>query len=140
MWGLPVTYDCYNYIHSFGQSAIFLIGGKSKQTKPTPILLRSGDVVIMSRDARLAYHGVPRILPPSEGGEVPACLTTEAVMHGAHCDGCSIEQEGNRSGGVAGNCGNCGELLSVWTDVMTYLSVSRINVNVRQVVSEEYHF
>ncbi|KZT24117.1 hypothetical protein NEOLEDRAFT_1163471 [Neolentinus lepideus HHB14362 ss-1] len=48
---------------SLGNAAIFLIGGLTRDTEPTAILLRSGDVVIMSGPAcRRAYHGVPRIL------------------------------------------------------------------------------
>ncbi|KII88992.1 hypothetical protein PLICRDRAFT_159996 [Plicaturopsis crispa FD-325 SS-3] len=48
---------------SLGNAAIFLIGGLTRDEAPTPILLRSGDVVIMSGPAcRRAYHGVPRIL------------------------------------------------------------------------------
>ncbi|KAF9069937.1 hypothetical protein BDP27DRAFT_1293353 [Rhodocollybia butyracea] len=48
---------------SLGNAAIFLIGGLTRDTDPIPILLRSGDVVIMSGPAcRRAYHGVPRIL------------------------------------------------------------------------------
>ncbi|KAF7304783.1 hypothetical protein MKEN_01192400 [Mycena kentingensis (nom. inval.)] len=54
---------------SLGNAAIFLIGGETRESKPTSILLRSGDAVIMSGPAcRRAYHGVPRIiegtLPP----------------------------------------------------------------------------
>lgn len=33
---------------SFGQSAIFLIGGKSRDDEALPIMINSGDVVIMS--------------------------------------------------------------------------------------------
>ena len=47
---------------SFGRPAVFLIGGPTKQTKPESILLRSGDVLIMTEKARNSYHGVPRIL------------------------------------------------------------------------------
>ncbi|KAJ6630707.1 hypothetical protein B0H10DRAFT_1982559 [Mycena sp. CBHHK59/15] len=48
---------------SLGNAAVFLIGGLTRDTEPVPILLRSGDVVIMSGPAcRRAYHGVPRIL------------------------------------------------------------------------------
>ncbi len=47
---------------SLGNAAIFLIGGLTRDTEPLPILLRSGDVLIMSGPAcRRAYHGVPRI-------------------------------------------------------------------------------
>ncbi|KAJ4488135.1 hypothetical protein J3R30DRAFT_3279865 [Lentinula aciculospora] len=48
---------------SLGNAAVFLMGGLTRDTEPIPILLRSGDVVIMSGPAcRRAYHGVPRIL------------------------------------------------------------------------------
>ncbi|KDQ14571.1 hypothetical protein BOTBODRAFT_32704 [Botryobasidium botryosum FD-172 SS1] len=48
---------------SLGNAAIFLIGGLTRDVEPVPILLRSGDVVVMSGPGcRRAYHGVPRIL------------------------------------------------------------------------------
>ncbi|PSS32177.1 hypothetical protein PHLCEN_2v2050 [Hermanssonia centrifuga] len=48
---------------SLGCAAVFLIGGSTRDTEPMPILLRSGDVVVMSGPrCRRAYHGVPRIL------------------------------------------------------------------------------
>ncbi|KAF8654179.1 hypothetical protein AX16_003708 [Volvariella volvacea WC 439] len=48
---------------SLGNAAIFLIGGQTRDSEPVPILLRSGDVLIMSGPVcRRAYHGVPRIL------------------------------------------------------------------------------
>ena len=47
---------------SLGQAAIFLIGGSSLATVPTAVLLRSGDVLLMERESRLAFHAVPRIL------------------------------------------------------------------------------
>ncbi|XP_060865895.1 nucleic acid dioxygenase ALKBH1 [Metopolophium dirhodum] len=49
---------------SFGLSAIFLIGGRSLDDKPSAILLRSGDVIVMSKESRLCYHGVPKVLLP----------------------------------------------------------------------------
>ncbi|XP_065584536.1 nucleic acid dioxygenase ALKBH1-like [Artemia franciscana] len=47
---------------SFGQSALFLLGGLTKEEDPSIIKLESGDVLIMSGESRLCYHGVPRIL------------------------------------------------------------------------------
>ncbi|GFO35385.1 alkylated DNA repair protein alkb homolog 1-like [Plakobranchus ocellatus] len=49
---------------SFGQTAIFLLGGQTKSVKPTALFLRSGDICVMSGPSRLAYHAVPKILPP----------------------------------------------------------------------------
>ena len=54
---------------SLGQPAIFLIGGSSLATVPTAVLLRSGDVLLMERESRLAYHAVPRILVGPAGTE-----------------------------------------------------------------------
>ncbi|KAJ8683471.1 hypothetical protein QAD02_019263 [Eretmocerus hayati] len=47
---------------SFGQTAIFLIGGHNREDPADAIFLRSGDVIVMSGDSRLRYHGVPKIL------------------------------------------------------------------------------
>lgn len=48
---------------SLGNATVFLIGGLTRDTEPTGIILRSGDVLIMSGPAcRRAYHSVPRIL------------------------------------------------------------------------------
>ncbi|KAJ3520201.1 hypothetical protein NM688_g9197 [Phlebia brevispora] len=48
---------------SLGCAAVFLMGAMSRDTKPAALLLRSGDIVIMSGPhCRRAYHGVPRIL------------------------------------------------------------------------------
>lgn len=56
---------------SLGNAAVFLIGGLTRDIAPIPILLRSGDVVVMSGPAcRRAYHGIPRILE----GTLPAHL------------------------------------------------------------------
>ncbi|KAJ7905407.1 hypothetical protein B0H14DRAFT_2660170 [Mycena olivaceomarginata] len=43
---------------SLGNAAVFLIGGLTRDIEPVPILLRSGDVVIMSGpECRRAFHG-----------------------------------------------------------------------------------
>lgn len=56
------VYFCNFKFDSLGLSAIFLIGGHSLDEKPTAILLRSGDAIIMSRESRLCYHGIPKVL------------------------------------------------------------------------------
>ena len=38
---------------SLGCPAIFLIGGRSRSDPPTPLLVRSGDVIVMARESRL---------------------------------------------------------------------------------------
>lgn len=55
---------------SFGMPAIFLIGGADKNVKPTAVKLRSGDALIMSGQSRLAYHGLPLVLPHPESSKI----------------------------------------------------------------------
>ncbi|KAF9005595.1 hypothetical protein BDQ17DRAFT_1240252 [Cyathus striatus] len=88
---------------SLGNAAVFLIGGLTRDTEPVPILLRSGDVVIMSGPAcRRAYHGVPRILE----GTLPP-----------HLQRASLKQDEQ----------------GAWQPYEDYLHTTRININVRQV-------
>ncbi len=164
--------------HSLGQSAVFLIGGQSKQVPPVPLLLNSGDIVIMSGSSRLAYHGVPRVLPPSHTHAVPWCLEKEqlkncvcsrtevrpgktlsefessmTVCKGARKeDGNAINDEDITKGMNDGQfstkdsdcalvvCSVCSQLAKSWDTFVEYLCVSRININVRQVVSEKFKF
>lgn len=199
---------CESISFSFGQSAVFLVGGKTKQVRPLPLLLNSGDIVIMSGESRLAYHGVPRIVPPvCPGNSIPKCLSIEPLGNcqcwtGHHksrpvfptaskaetvcthletdkticIEGkrsiCGASTQWSDSGGcqpLGGNlmkqssdcrdvlssnlhstvkdnisslslspaatseCSICSELVKSWPSFMDYLSVSRININVRQV-------
>ncbi|KAG1081807.1 hypothetical protein G6F42_022816 [Rhizopus arrhizus] len=47
---------------SLGQSCIYLIGGLTRETVPVPLLLKSGDIVVMTGPCRKAFHGVPLII------------------------------------------------------------------------------
>ncbi|GAB6021315.1 hypothetical protein CHUAL_014129 [Chamberlinius hualienensis] len=47
---------------SFGLTGLFLLGGATKDTEPSAMFLRSGDIMVMSGPSRLSYHAVPRIL------------------------------------------------------------------------------
>ena len=60
---------------SLGCSAIFLLGTRSKTDTPKALLLRSGDVVVMSGESRYCYHGIPAILPPGLDAQLfpPPC-------------------------------------------------------------------
>lgn len=42
---------------SCGCTAVFLIGGASRDVPPVPLVLESGDVVVMGGASRLFYHG-----------------------------------------------------------------------------------
>lgn len=47
---------------SLGDAARFVIGGLSRGDPTQPLILRSGDVLVMGGASRLRYHGVTRIL------------------------------------------------------------------------------
>ncbi|XP_028251661.1 nucleic acid dioxygenase ALKBH1 [Parambassis ranga] len=107
---------------SFGQSAIFLLGGTCRQDPPTAMYMNSGDVMVMSGQSRLLYHAVPRILPPPQG---PTALETE---------GCGLASS-MQDGAVV-------ELVSEedWTLCSRYIQSSRVNVTVRQVLRQGQSF
>jgi alkylated DNA repair protein (DNA oxidative demethylase) len=50
---------------SLGDAAIFRIGGPSRRDPTVSFKLSSGDVCLLAGPARLAFHGVDRILPGS---------------------------------------------------------------------------
>ena len=177
------------------------------------MMLHSGDIVIMSDESRLAFHGVPKVLPPSTQSEVPDCLSSAALDqivqqqkgpgHGDHTccicaadltsgqlrpgvvavateectrerylktdhttlsaepthkridrvdctgtDSCRSTAESCTNSGVrlddvhhgTNVCLSCQQIIADWPQFEQYLSVSRINVNVRQVVSEKCKF
>ena len=62
--------------YSFGSACVFLLGGKTREDPVVAVMLRSGDVCVLSEQARFFFHGVPRIiseenplLSEGEGGE-----------------------------------------------------------------------
>ena len=50
---------------SLGDSAVFRIGGLARRGATRSMKLHSGDAVVLAGDARLAYHGIDRILGSS---------------------------------------------------------------------------
>ncbi|XP_043552974.1 nucleic acid dioxygenase ALKBH1 isoform X2 [Chiloscyllium plagiosum] len=102
---------------SFGQSAVFLLGGLKRQDPPLPMFIHSGDIVIMSGRSRLLYHAVPRVVPNLEGKAIPSCLEQTTTRNS-----CSDDTNYRQSG--EGD----------WEICMKYLQNSRVNVTVRQVL------
>uniref|UniRef100_A0A182MZL8 Fe2OG dioxygenase domain-containing protein n=1 Tax=Anopheles dirus TaxID=7168 RepID=A0A182MZL8_9DIPT len=100
---------------SFGQPAVFLIGGTSREEQPDAILLRSGDVLVMSGAVRLCYHAVPRVFTDAE---LPV----------------GLERSAERWTGDESAEGSVEKRWSALED--EYLQQSRININVRQVLRE----
>ena len=50
---------------SLGDTAIFRLGGVRRADPTRSVRLASGDVCVLQGDARLAYHGVDRVLEGS---------------------------------------------------------------------------
>jgi alkylated DNA repair protein (DNA oxidative demethylase) len=50
---------------SLGDTAVFRIGGTTRGGRTASVRLASGDVCILGGEARLAFHGVDRIIPGS---------------------------------------------------------------------------
>jgi alkylated DNA repair protein (DNA oxidative demethylase) len=64
---------------SLGDTAIFRAGGRSRRDPTRKIELKSGDVVVLGGEDRLAFHGIDRILPGTssllaEGGRLNLTL------------------------------------------------------------------
>ena len=87
---LLYNYEMYTCC-SFGQSAVFLVGGETKSVLPQAITLRSGDVVVMSGASRLAYHGVPKIISPPPTTPVPPALRRVSLQDYLHSRGGTLQ-------------------------------------------------
>jgi alkylated DNA repair protein (DNA oxidative demethylase) len=64
---------------SLGDSAVFRVGGLARKDPTQAFELKSGVVVVLSGEVRLAYHGIDRILPGTsallpEGGRLNLTL------------------------------------------------------------------
>lgn len=64
---------------SLGDDAVFHLGGVKRSDPKHRTILKSGDVIVLGGAARLAYHGVDRILPGTsrllpEGGRINLTL------------------------------------------------------------------
>jgi DNA oxidative demethylase len=64
---------------SLGDTCLFRIGGTTRQAPTRSIRLASGDAVVLGGEARLAFHGVDRIIPGTsrllaEGGRINLTL------------------------------------------------------------------
>ncbi|KAJ1997577.1 hypothetical protein H4R26_005783 [Coemansia thaxteri] len=91
---------------SIGLSCIYLIGSATRDTEPTALMLRSGDVLAMCGESRMAYHGVPRVF----AGTSPEFLSCPA----------------------AGDQDKAAEMYPEWHYFARYLSRHRINCNARK--------
>ena len=64
---------------SLGDTCLFRIGGTTRQGPTRSFRLASGDAVVLGGEARLAFHGVDRVIPGTsrllaEGGRINLTL------------------------------------------------------------------
>jgi alkylated DNA repair protein alkB family protein 1 len=143
---------------SLGCPAVFLMGGESRDVDPTPLLLRSGDVLVLGGPARRCFHGVPRVLPeqglPPEVVTAAAAAAAEAkatvhleaneqqapspqvldvaapaVAAGASAGTCRVD-----GSGVAQGSGACVDEVGAGgglAAVVEYMSRARVNISIR---------
>lgn len=126
---MPFFYD------SFAQECIFLVGGETKATEPVPIFLRSGDICIMSAEARLVYHAVPRIMPSGQE-RLDECFNQfakESENETNNSETCDKYRCLNSNMMKLTHCDD-------WTFLEDYLSQTRINFNIRQVLAPDKDF
>jgi alkylated DNA repair protein (DNA oxidative demethylase) len=72
---------------SLGDTCVFRIGGSKRGDPTRTIRLASGDALVLGGKARLAFHGVDRILPGSstllpEGGRINLTLRRVTIPEG----------------------------------------------------------
>ena len=152
------------FFYSFGQPAIFLLGGSTKETRPIAMYIESGDIVVMSGPARLAYHAVPKILQ-SPNNTLPECFTlnvdtlelektaeyikpsddtdTSQAPPGAKpkTECCHKCEQGYNECVREINTNIIKTLKTLkWDAYCDYLKTSRINMNVRQVLKPGQQF
>ncbi|XP_068247071.1 nucleic acid dioxygenase ALKBH1 [Palaemon carinicauda] len=114
---------------SFGQSAVFLIGGATKKTRPTAIFLHSGDILVMTGATRQAYHAVPRVVCVDETPWIAKnCDNSKSEgVSELEQDNCRLKFKGKQLETQELNC-------TVKHDILNYVKTSRININIRQVL------
>ncbi|MCW6509928.1 alpha-ketoglutarate-dependent dioxygenase AlkB [Lichenifustis flavocetrariae] len=64
---------------SLGDTGVFRIGGTSRRDPTRSFRLKSGDVLVLGGESRLAFHGIDRVIPGSssllpEGGRINLTL------------------------------------------------------------------
>ncbi|MFM9938237.1 MAG: alpha-ketoglutarate-dependent dioxygenase AlkB family protein [Hyphomicrobiaceae bacterium] len=69
---------------SLGDDAVFHVGGVKRTDSKTRMTLKSGDIVVLGGAARMAYHGIDKVLPGTsdllaEGGRINLTLRRVTV-------------------------------------------------------------
>ena len=112
--------------------------------------MKSGDIIVMTKESRLAYHAVPCIVKVGLDIEPPQCLkwndcdnnkdtTLSGELCGQNCDvttvkiDCPVCDKYHDHDAVSKQQQNFAKNQQEWEPFVSYLSRTRININVRQV-------
>jgi DNA oxidative demethylase len=73
---------------SLGDTCLFRVGGMRRNDPTRSLHLTSGDALVLGAEARLAFHGVDRIMPGtstllSQGGRINLTLRRVTQSDGA---------------------------------------------------------
>jgi len=110
---------------SVGCCAVFLLGGAGREEEPVPLLLRSGDVMVLGGESRLCVHGIACVVPH----------TSPAGLFRGGGGGARARATGAGGAAEGGGRDGCGEAVCPEEEAAFAAAVGRLrlNVNVRQV-------
>ncbi|KAL0969844.1 hypothetical protein UPYG_G00233090 [Umbra pygmaea] len=118
---------------SFGQSAIFLLGGTQREDPPIAMYVHSGDIMVMSGHSRLLYHAVPRVVPAPKGDPLHASLEEEGFRPGS--------EKGLVQDSIQGEPSIIQTVAEEdWAVCSSYIQTSRVNMTIRQVLGLDQTF
>ncbi|XP_014085376.1 nucleic acid dioxygenase ALKBH1 [Bactrocera oleae] len=125
---------------SFGQTAIFLIGGRTKEISPLAVYLRSGDVLVMSGESRLCYHAVPRVMKGlDEPWNILVQTESSKSISSPRFKRARINTTLVEKVNIYGMDTTLYQQVIdevFWLPFKNYLNYARININVRQVLND----
>lgn len=135
-----------------------MLGGTSLDVAPTAMYIKSGDIVIMSGHSRKCYHGIPKIVPaeecPWDAGEVSLCDREKLAesqnersvdsLDGHPCKRARVDEnpaeksDSKLTKSTLLKDDIVSNLLNdeFWKPFKMYIARSRINMNVRQVLTK----
>lgn len=130
-----LTYDAPVVSISMGCTAIFLVGGDTRDEEPVSVLLRPGTVVFLGGKSRLRMHGISKVFrgyTPVEPLK-PIHTNIGALL-------CQHNQTHNKRKADTHTCSHCQEVTLDELEtrqLLNYLDIYRVNINVRQVYPTE---
>lgn len=108
--------------------------------------MKSGDVIVMTKESRLAYHAVPCIVKVGNEDEPPECLRWDDHANGGNMpllrqtqkcskpdECCTICNKYINPSTLADRLHSFATNAKEWKPFASYLATTRININVRQV-------